>query len=139
MPNIVKGGVMVRNVKQIVVSLFGTRNRSLLATLVLCGLFLVLPTVALATVNQYFGPSWWMNPSESAWTGGFAVRDNNILYRPSGTYGGVQYNDHDDGIVDGAAGYDNPVEIYGSGVSVKSGCGNLDTSATYPTTCQTAY
>lgn len=116
-------------------------RRKVLSALILCFAIvcLVVPGVALATTNQYYGPNYVMNPNQVAQTSGFALRINNYLYRPAGDYGVVQYDDTNGNPISASSGTQNPVHQGGSGQSARSLCGNISNDYTYPTTCQTDY
>jgi len=111
----------------------------LLVTVLTAGC-LIWPAMALASTTQYFGPNWVMNPSQTAWTGGLAVRINNYMYRPAGDRGITAYQDSSGtqfGFDDTTG---NPVHSGSSGgTSAYSGCFNYSNNYTYPTLCQTDY
>jgi hypothetical protein len=111
-----------------------SRALAVLATVVAAGVF---AGSALAAVVHYYGPEWVMNPWQTAQTSGFANRDYNKMFRPSGTYAAVQYNNTGGGFIAGAAGYQNPVQLGPSGQLARALCGNLSSFTIYPTTCNT--
>ena len=138
---------------RVIVSLWRVPIRSLkasyrrigLLSLSICWFCLSVPIAALATVNQYFGPNGTLAHLDSKHTSGYALRTDNIIYRPGwqGT-AAVAYADTSGDQYDfwyGSFASQNPVEEYSSGVSAKSYCVNDSSfsASFYPTTCQTDY